>query len=152
MMKAIYTILIILVSIFVLFYCGCNAIGWAIGRVRDCKSFTIDNFEIRTETDIKDGYGGWCHYNDTTLTKDQVFYMDIDDSELHRYITINEFQKTQDTIPVFTSMPIWNDSLKRIPARNLFYKKGSYKSDSWLMVLDSATTTLWAELIETKKS
>jgi len=123
---------------------GCYGLNRFICSRVTCEIFNIDNIEIRTATNVKDATDTWCQYNTATRTKNAIFKMSIPPGGIHGYIGINGFSKNCDT-PRFTSIPRWNDTLQN-KTPHLYYKRGSYKQDKWLLIFDTSTTTLWVEL------
>lgn len=131
-------------------YGGCYGVSKYIASCKTCEQFNIDNWEVRTFTDIKNGECLWCSYNADKGTKATIFRMKIPPNEFKEYIAWSGFGKISNPNPKFTVVPTWNDSIQKLSGHALYSKQASYKKDSWTMILDSNTTTLWAELIESK--
>ncbi|MCD6011666.1 MAG: hypothetical protein K0Q79_1528 [Flavipsychrobacter sp.] len=72
--------------------------------------------------------------------------MDMPRNETKEYISQNKLLKITAPFPLFKAIPRWNDSMQHIPAQQLFYKKGTYKKESWMVLFDSSTATVWIEL------
>lgn len=147
-MKYVITAGATLVLTLALVYGGCYALNRHIHNCKTCEQFNIDNFELRTFTDIKDGNAIWCSYDDKTGIKTVKFEMNIPPADFSNYISWSGFNKADSTLS-FNVIPAWNDSIRALN-HSLFYKRGRYNKDSWAMILDSNTCTLWAELIEQK--
>ncbi len=146
------TLLIILGSItgtIILFMGGCYALGSYIIAHKTCERFSVDNYELRTHTDIPKKKSTTCHYDTATKTKSSVFVLDLSAEELSASIEYNQLKKvTAATRPQFPHNPEWNDSIAQLPTEHLYAKTGQYQDDSWVYVLDSVHQTLWAELTE----
>lgn len=147
-MKLVVKIAVALLAVCIVMLGGCRLMIQYITSCKTCEQFNIDNFELRTSTDIKNGNAIWCRYDGKTGTKTVKFQMDIPASGFKRYIEWSCLNKTDSGLK-FTVIPSWNDTLNALN-HSLYYKQGSNSKDSWRMVLDSNTTTLWAELIESK--
>jgi hypothetical protein len=128
---------------------GCYGMRKYIANCKTCEYFNIDNWEVRTYTDIRNGHIVWCRYDINTGTKVTKFEMKIPANEFAQYIAWSGFAPICDTLPAFTIVAAWNDSIQT-PNHRLYYKKGCSSKDKWTMILDSNTTTLWAELQENK--
>jgi|GEM_PF-2395364 len=140
-----------LVISFFLFVGGCRGMIKLIESRRNCESFNIDNYELRTRTNIPRTKDITCHYDPKLLTKSSVFILDLSEKELSRHIEYNELQKISEcTYHPFIHNSEWNDSISKLPREQLYTKWGSDKEDSWIYVLDSANQTFWVELIEDK--
>lgn len=133
-------------------YGGCYGMNKYIASCKTCEQFNIDNWEIRTFTDIKNGESLWCNYNANKGTKATKFRMKISPNEFKEYVAWSGFARMCNVHPQFSVVPTWNDSIQNLDlsGHTLYSKQASYKKDRWTMILDSTTTTLWAELIESK--
>lgn len=128
---------------------GCYGAGRYIVSHKTCEQYNIDNYELRTHTDIPQTKNVTCVYDSATLTKSSVFELDVTEEKLVSNIAYNKLKKaTAETLPLFTHNPAWNDSIRQLPIQHLYYKAGSYKNDKWVYVLDSVNQTFWAELSE----
>lgn len=147
----IITFFCTLIFSFMVFYGGCRGIGAFIIAHKTCERFNIDNYELRTATDIPDTKSGTCVYDSVNRVKSSVFILNLDEKELSRSIEWNNLKKVTDcTFPGFRHNPTWNDSISKLPMEYLYAKWGSDREDSWVFVLDSSTQTFWAELTEDK--
>lgn len=136
---------------FILFYGGCRGLVSFITSHKTCERFSIDNYEIRTYTDIPDTKSSTCLYDTANRVKSSIFILDLTEKELSRSIEWNNLKKvTECTFPGFRYNPAWNDSISKLPTEHLYSKWGSDREDSWVFVLDSANQTFWAELVEDK--
>ena len=116
---------------------------------RTCESFNIDNYELRTHTNISGTKDVICKYNKMTGVKSSVFILDLSEKSLSNNIAYNNFRKLSEcTLHSFVHNPKWNDSIAKLPQEHLYTKAGRYKGDSWIYVLDSVNQVLWAELVE----
>lgn len=137
---------------FFLLWGGCVGLANHIKSRRNCQSFNVDNYELRTHTDIpspkKEG-STTCRYQPEIHTKSSVFILELNEKEMSNSIAYNNMKKiTECTYQPFVHNPDWNDSISKLPPQHLYTKQGRYKADSWIYVLDSVNQTLWAELIE----
>ncbi len=144
-----YTALITFVLTFLLLYGGCMGINKLILNHQDCERFAIDNYEIRTKTNIARAKDMDCRYDRATHTKSTLFRLNLSEKELSSDIAWNNMRKlTECNLVPFRHNPHWNDSIRKLPVEHLYTKSGYYKADSWIFVLDSTTQTMWAELTE----
>lgn len=138
----------IIIGIF-LMYGGCIGTSKFIASHRTCESFNIDNYELRTHTDVPDTKESTCNYDEATHTKSTVFILDETPEELSRTIEWNGLKKVGDcNLAQFRYNPGWNDSISKLPPEQLYSNWGSDKEDSWVIVLDSLNQTYWMELTE----
>lgn len=145
----IYTAAITFVLTFLLLYGGCMGMNKLIANHKDCERFAIDNYEIRTRTNIANTKDMDCRYDKHTHTKSTVFRLYLTEKELSSDIAWNNMSKLSEcSLVPFRHNPHWNDSISKLPAAHLYTKSGHYKTDSWIFVLDSTSQTLWAELTE----
>lgn len=145
----VYTALITFVFTILLFYGGCVGLTRFFAMKTGCEGFNIDNYEVRTFTNISNTKDQICTYDKASRTKSTIFLLDLTEKEISRNIEWNNLKKvTECTLPIFRHNPHWNDSIGKLPQEQLYSKSGSNKEDSWIYVLDSTNQTLWAELTE----
>lgn len=140
-----------IVLCFIVLYAGCNGMSKYIANKRTCNDWNIDNYELRTHTDIPKTKTVDCNYDASIGVKSTVFVLDLSEENLIRSIEYNQLKKvTECTQPNFKYNPLWNDSISKLPQEHLYTKWGSDREDNWIYVLDSMNQTLWAELVEDK--
>lgn len=132
-----------------LMYGSCVGINHFIASQKDCEFCAIDNYEIRTHTNIPDTKSMDCKYDESTHTKSTIFILNQTPEELSHTIEWNNLKKiSKCQLPFFKSTPSWNDSINKLPTNNIYTLEGSNKADSWTIVLDSLNQTYWIELTE----
>jgi hypothetical protein len=144
----VITVLASITLTLTLFFGGCYALAHVVRNSKTCEQFNIDNWELRACTNIPDKKKVVCNYYPTAKTKTSIFYLHLPGNELSRYINYSSFDKICGTIPQFTSEKQWNTTINGLPQNNLYFKKGFNEDDRWLMILDSTSATLWAEITE----
>lgn len=139
-----------LIFSFLLFYGGCRGLYALVESRRGCESMNVDNYEVRTHTDIpspKETIS--CNYDAAAGVKSSVFQLKLTEKKMSSSIAYDGLKKISEcTLPRFRYNPTWNDSIRRLPPEHLYATSGRYKEDSWIYVLDSVNQTLWAELVE----
>ncbi|HEY9177252.1 MAG TPA: hypothetical protein VIN07_06155 [Flavipsychrobacter sp.] len=139
-----------LIFSFLLFYGGCRGMYSYIESRRDCRSMNVDNYEVRTHTDIPSPKETlYCNYDAAKGVKSSIFQLKLTEKKLRSSIAYDGLKKISEcNLPVFRYNPEWNDSISKLPQHHIYATSGSYKEDSWIYVLDSANQTMWAELVE----
>lgn len=131
---------------------------YRITHMLDCEAFTIDNTEIRTQTDIPDlAENPVCTYDEVHKAKSNLFLIDKS-VDMKRYTTRNLFTLVgTNPVPQFTYRKDFNKQISTHPhPEQLFTKNGQYigeesgNMDTWLYILDSASGEMWMEVIRTK--
>ena len=139
-----------LIFSFLLFYGGWRGMYSYIESRRGCESLNVDNYEVRTHTDIpspKETIS--CNYDAASGVKSSIFKLKLTEKKLSSSIAYDGLKKISEcNLPVFRYNPAWNDSISKLPQQHLYATSGKYKEDSWIYVLDSVNQTMWAELIE----
>lgn len=149
MRKTLFIVLGSITGTILLFMGGCYGLGKYIVSHKTCERFSVDNYELRTHTDIPKKKSTTCHFDTATQTKSSVFVLDLSPKELSASIKHNNLKKVTTTaLPRFPHNPQWNDSITQLPIAHLYAKTGQNQHDSWVYVLDSVHQTFWAELTE----
>lgn len=146
----VITFVCTLIFSFLLLYGGCRGLYSYIESRRDCEFMNVDNYEVRTHTDIpspKEIIS--CEYDAAKGVKSSVFQLKLTEKKLSSSIAYDDLKKISEcNLPQFRYNPEWNDSISKLPQDQLYSVTGHYKEDSWIYVLDSVNQTMWAELVE----
>ncbi len=154
----ILTIVAVIAGFVLLFGGAFYALMYRISHGLDCEAFTIDNVEVRTQTDIPDlAEDPVCTYNEEHKAKSNLFLIDKS-VDMERYITRNHFTLIGATpVPQFIYRKDFNKHISKHPhPEQLFTKSGQYigeesgNMDTWLYILDSASGEMWMEVLRTK--
>lgn len=151
MTKPLKIILIVLLAIGFLFtgaYFGIKNYTRSIYDQRSCEWSTIDNIEMHAEVDIPEVINSECRYVPERNRKMARFVIDRKSVNLDEYIPNNKLQKSipLDSLVIDDLLKKPGDEKELRESSGLYIREGSYKGETWIIILDRKTGKLWVTI------
>lgn len=151
MTKPLKIILIVLLAIGLLFtgaYFGIRNYTQSIYHQRSCEWSSIDNVEMHAEVDIPEVISNQCRYVPEENTKMTRFVIDPKKVNLDEYIPKNNLKKSAapDSLTINELLKEPGDLKDLQQSPDLYIREGSYKGETWIVILDKKTGKLWVTI------
>lgn len=115
----------------------------AIYNQRTCEWANIDNIEMHTQIDIPKIKTCSCNYNAKKNTKMAQFDLEKNDIVFKKYIKKNNFQKLKSTATISKDSFKTENGKAFQNTSSLYFTKGTYKTETWQILLDTTSGKLW---------